>query len=73
MTADSIIEEIKHLRPSEQAEVIQFVIRLASERALTGDELARLAQRLAESDDPAEVERLRSAITEGFYGATNRA
>lgn len=73
MTADSIIEEIKQLGPAEQAEVIRFAIKLAGERKLTGAELTRLAQRMAQSQDPAEVERLRSAITEGFYGETTRA
>ncbi|HAV63048.1 MAG TPA: hypothetical protein DCY13_11870 [Verrucomicrobiales bacterium] len=73
MTADSIIAEIKQLAPADQAEVIRFAIKLAGERKLTGAELARLAQRMAESDDPAEVERLRSAITEGFYGEPARA
>jgi hypothetical protein len=35
---------------------------------LNGEELGRLAQRMVDSDDPAEVERLRSALTRGFYG-----
>ena len=73
MTTDSIIEEIKQLGPSDQAEIIRFVIRLAEERKLAGADLSRLAQRLAESRDPAEVERLRCAIAEGFYGEKVRA
>lgn len=68
MTATSIIEEIKHLSPEEQARVIRFAIKLTEERQLTPTELERLARRLAESGNPAEVERLNSAIIEGFYG-----
>jgi hypothetical protein len=30
--------------------------------------LAALAQRMVESEDPAEVEKLKSALTRGFYG-----
>ena len=48
--------------------MIQYTIALARKRQLTGKELADLAQRLADSNDPAEVERLKSALTRGFYG-----
>jgi hypothetical protein len=68
MTATKVIEEIKHLPPAEQAEVIQFAFELARTRPLTGNELAALAQRLADSDDPAEIARLKSSLTRGFYG-----
>jgi hypothetical protein len=68
MTATAVIEEIKHLPPAEQSRVIQFAMELARTRRLAGDELATLAQRMVESDDPAEVEKLKSALTHGFYG-----
>jgi hypothetical protein len=68
MTAATVIEEIKHLAPNEQAEVIQFAVELARSRQLTARELGELADRLAESSDPAEIIRLRSAMTRGFYG-----
>jgi hypothetical protein len=68
MTATSVIEEIKQLPPDEQSDVIRFAIELARKRQLTGKELGVLAQRMVESDDPAEVERLKSALTRGFYG-----
>ena len=68
MTATKVIEEIKHLPPAGQAEVIQFAFELARTRPLTGNELATLAQRLADSDDPAEIARLKSSLTRGFYG-----
>ena len=68
MTAAKVIEEIEHLPPNEQAEVIQFAVELARRRQLTGQELGELADRLAESNDPAEIIRLKSAMTRGFYG-----
>jgi hypothetical protein len=68
MTATAVIEEIKRLSPAEQSRVIQFVSELARIRRLAGNELSALAQRMAESQDPAEIERLKSALTQGFYG-----
>ena len=68
MTAAKVIEEIKHLSPSEQVEVIQFAVELARSRQLTAKELGELADRLAQADDPAEIIRLKSAMTRGFYG-----
>lgn len=68
MTSEKIIEEIKLLPPDEQTAVIRFALRLAGERQLTGTELNQLARRMVESDDPAEVIRLKSAISDGFYG-----
>jgi hypothetical protein len=68
MTSAAIIEEIKQLPPAEQAEVIQFTVKLAHSRQLTGKELGEMADRLAASDDPAEIIRLKSAMIRGFYG-----
>jgi hypothetical protein len=68
MTATGVIEEIKHLSPGEQSRVIQFAVELARTRQLAGKELSALAQRMVESEDPAEVEKLNSALTNGFYG-----
>ena len=68
MTAAKVIEEIKHLGPNDQAEVIQFAVELARSRQLTAQELGELADRLAASEDPAEIIRLKSAMTRGFYG-----
>ena len=69
MSATEVIDEIRHLSPSGQAEVIRFAIELARDRQLSGDELGQLADQLAHSSDPAEIVRLRSAMTKGFYGA----
>ncbi len=68
MTATKVIEEIKHLPPAEQSQVIQFALELARTRQLLGKELSALAQRMVDSDDPAEVEKLKSALARGFYG-----
>src|SRR5437867_2596703 len=68
MSAAKVIEEIKQLPPSEQVEVIQFAVELARTRQLSPQELGQLAERLAESNDPAEIIRIKSAMTRGFYG-----
>src|SRR5437868_3770336 len=68
MTAAKVIEEMDSLPPDEQAKVIQHALELARHRQLSADELGELAERLAASHDPAEIIRLRSAMTRGFYG-----
>jgi hypothetical protein len=68
MTAAKVIEEIKHLGPTEQAKVIQFAVQWARTRQLKARELGELADRLAASKDPAEITRLKSAMARGFYG-----
>ena len=68
MTATGVIEEIKSLSRAEQARVIQFALELARERQLSGDELSALAQRLSDSTDPTEKQKLRDQIHRGFYG-----
>jgi len=68
MTAAKVIEEILHLPREEQSRVLEFVFELARKRQLSGKELSALAQRMVDSNDSAEVERLKSEITRGFYG-----
>jgi hypothetical protein len=68
MTAAKVIEEMDDLPPEEQAKVIQHAFDLARQRQLSADELGDLAERLASSEDPAEIIRLKSAMTRGFYG-----
>lgn len=68
MTASSVIQEIKHLPRDEQLQVIRFALELARERQLSGEELSGLARRFAETQDPAEAQRLREDIHRGFYG-----
>jgi hypothetical protein len=68
MTATAVIEEIKQLPRAEQSRVLRFAFELARERELSGRQLTELAQRMADSDDSAEKERLRAEIHRGFYG-----
>jgi hypothetical protein len=68
MTATGVIEEIKHLPRREQSRVIQFAFELARKYQLPGGKLSELAQQMADSDNPAEVEKLKAEITRGFYG-----
>jgi len=73
MTATQIIREIETLPPEEQAKVVQFAYRLDAGRKLSGGELSALAQRMADSRDPAESALLRASIAQGFYGVTPHA
>jgi hypothetical protein len=68
MTAARVIEEIMHLTREEQSRVVEFAFELTRKRQLSGKELSSLAQRMVDSDDPAEVERLTVELTRGFYG-----
>jgi len=68
VTATAVIEEIKQLPRAEQSRVLHFAFELARERQLSGEALAGLAQRMADSNDPAEKKRLREEIHRGFYG-----
>jgi len=68
MTAAKVIEEILHLPREEQSRVLEFAFALARKRQVSGQELSALAQRMVEAEDPAEVERLKSELTRGFYG-----
>jgi len=73
VTASQIIEEIKRLGPEEQVGVIRLVYQLDAERQLTGNELARLAERMVNTVDPAEQARIREQIIRGFYGQRQHA
>ena len=68
MTASGVIEEIRQLPRAEQSRVIRFALELARERQLSGDKLTELAQRLVDSTDPNEAQKLREDIHRGFYG-----
>ena len=68
MTAAKVIEEILHLPREEQSRVLEFAFELARKRQLSGKELTELAKRMVDSNDPAEVERLKSEMTRGFSG-----
>lgn len=68
MSATEVIKEIQDLPPAEQVQVIEFALKLARTRPLTAKELTSLAQRMTDTDDPAEAERLKTSIARGFYG-----
>ena len=68
MSATQVIEEIQHLTPTEQAEVIQFAYRLDAERMLSGKEIGALAKRMIDATDPVEKLKIRDELTRGFYG-----
>jgi hypothetical protein len=68
MTANAVIEEIKHLPREEQSRVLRFAFDLARERQISGDELTGLARRMADASDAGEKKRLREEIHRGFYG-----
>jgi atypical dual specificity phosphatase len=70
-------EAIRRVREVEKSAVeterqIQFLenlaIELAGSRQLSGQQLGELADRLASINYPAEIARLKSALTRGFYG-----
>ena len=68
MTATRVIDEIKRVPRAEQSRVIQFALDLARERQLPGKEVSELAQRMADSADPADVQKLKDENHRGFYG-----
>jgi isocitrate/isopropylmalate dehydrogenase len=68
MTATAVIEEIKQLSPAEQSRVIRFAVELARQRQVSGEKISALARQMADSDNPAEVQKLREEIHRGFYG-----
>jgi hypothetical protein len=69
--ATAVIEEIKHLTRAEQSRVIQFALELAQARQLSGEALAGLTQQMVDSENPAEIKKLREEIHRGFYGGSS--
>ena len=68
MTAAQVIAEIKALPPQGKEEVLRFTRSLEAGRALSGNELGVLAEKLASASDEGEALRLREEIAAGFYG-----
>lgn len=68
MTATQIIREIDCLPPAERLEVVCYAKQLDTSSQRSGAELGVLAQRMVDSENPAEVARLKAQITKGFYG-----
>jgi hypothetical protein len=73
MSAAQIIEAIKQLPPSEQAQVLRFARELDCERQLSPEELEALGRRLADTTDPTEAKRLTEEMVRGFYGGEAHA
>lgn len=72
MNAVQIIEEIKRLPEEERNRVIEFA-RSADGSLLSPEELGRLANRMVETNDPVEADRLKEEIVRGFYGGKPHA
>ena len=73
VSAAQVIQEIQHLTPTEQAEVIQFAYRLDAERMLSGNELLTLAKKMVAATDPTEALEIREQMIRGFYGGKTDA
>lgn len=73
MTGVELIEEIKRLPREEQTKVIEFARQIAENQPLTPEELGKLANRMAETKDSAEADRLQRKIVRGFYGGESHA
>ncbi len=73
MTGAEVIEEIKRLPSEERAKVIAFARQAADKQPLTPEELGELANRMVETQDAAEAERLQKKIVRGFYGGDSHA
>ena len=68
-----IIAEIEHLPADEQAKVVAFAQRISERSMLSGADLSKLAERLADGPNPAEATSLREEIEKGFYGSSSHA
>ncbi len=68
MTVAAIIDEIKHLPPADQDQVVQFVHALETRRPWSGAKLTEYEKKMVETTDPAEAQRLKEQIVAGFYG-----
>ena len=68
MTAIEIIEEIKRLPRQEQVKVAEFARQVVDISLLSPEKLGELANRMVETNDPAEADRLEKEIVRGFYG-----
>lgn len=73
MTTAEIIEEIKRLPRDEQIQVAEFARHAAEDRPLSPEELGQLAERMVETKDDAEADRLKEEIVRGFYGGKSDA
>ena len=68
MSAAEIIEQIRQLPDQEREKVKRFTQLNLEPGQLSGKEIADLAQKMIETNDPAEADRLEKEIIRGFYG-----
>ena len=73
MTGIEVIEEIKRLPREEQVKVLAFARQLAQNQPLTSEELGELANRMVDTQDSVEADRLQEKIVGGFYGGDSHA
>jgi len=73
MTGAEVIEEIKRLPSAERAKVLAFTRLVTDNPPLTPEELGELANRMVETEDSAEADRLKEKIVRGFYGGNSHA
>jgi len=66
VTATEIIEEIKRLPKPEQIKVAEFARKVAA--ALSPEELGELAERMVQTQDKEQADRMEKEIIRGFYG-----
>ncbi len=68
MNAAAIIDEIKHLPPAEQKQVVEFARTLETRHPWSGQKLTEYEKKMVETNDPVEAQRLKEQIIAGFYG-----
>ena len=68
MNAAAIIEEIKHLPPTEQEQVVNFAHTLEARRPWSGEKLTEYEKKFVETSDPVEARRLKEQVVAGFFG-----
>jgi len=73
MTGIEVIEEIKRLPREEQIQVLAFARQLVENQPLTPEELGELANRMVNTQDSVEADRLQEKIVRGFYGGDSDA
>jgi len=73
MFAQVLAEDFTPPIRSAWTEFYKFMANAMKEPEINEKELGGIAERLAESQDPAEIARLKSAMTRGFHGSKETA
>ena len=68
MTATQIMHEIDCLPPGERAKVVRYASELPMTEPLSGEDLTNLARRMVAAPSPAEAQRLKAELVDGFFG-----